>query len=73
MARRWFAYLPTAVFGGRDVEGVELPEGLDEAATVEFAEGTAIRSEHLTLEQARAAFTRILPPGVDVTLYPCDE
>ncbi len=67
-ARHWFAYLPALEIG----EG-PLPTALDEAAAVEFPDGTAIRSEHVTLEEARAAFSAILPPDADVTLYPCDD
>ena len=48
-------------------------KSLDEAAAVPFADGTAIRSEHVTLEEARAAFATLLPDDVDVTLYPCDD
>lgn len=65
-ARHWFACLPALELGG-----VQLPAALD-AAAVELPDGTAIRSEHVTLDEARAAFAAILPPDVDVTLYPCD-
>ena len=67
-ARHRYAFLP--VLG--DGEG-SLPTALDEAAAVPFADGTAIRSEHVTLEEARAAFATLLPDDVDVTLYPCDD
>ena len=65
--RHWYAFLP-AVHAG-----VTLPEGLDEAAAIEFDDGTAIRSEVITLAEAKAAFDAILPPGTDVTLYPVDD
>ncbi len=55
---------------GRDVP---LPEALAEAASVSFEEGTALRTEAVTLADARAAFDAILPPGADVTLYPVDD
>ena len=64
--RHWYAFLPA-------IESVPLPEALDEAATVEFEDGTAIRSEVVTLAEAKAAFDAILPRGVDVTLYPVDD
>jgi hypothetical protein len=50
-----------------------LPAALDEAASVSFEEGTALRTEAVTLAEARAAFDSILPPDVDVTLYPVDD
>jgi hypothetical protein len=50
-----------------------LPAALDEAASVSFEEGTALRTEVVTLAEARAAFDAILPPGADVTLYPVDD
>ena len=64
--RHWFAFLPAVAPG-------PLPEALDEAASVEFEDGTAIRSEIATLAEAKAAFAAILPDGVDVTLYPVDD
>jgi homoserine dehydrogenase len=65
--RHWFAFVPAIR------AGVGLPEAHDEAASVEFADGTAIRSEVVTLAEARAAFDAILPAGADVTLYPVDD
>jgi homoserine dehydrogenase len=65
--RHWYAFLPAVP------AGTTLPEGLDEAAAVQFEDGTAIRSEVLTLAEAKAAFDAILPPGTDVTLYPVDD
>jgi homoserine dehydrogenase len=65
--RHWYAFLP-AVRGD-----VPLPAALDEAASVEFEDGTAIRSEVVTLAEAQAAFSAILPDDVDVTLYPVDD
>jgi homoserine dehydrogenase len=64
--RRWYAFLPA-------VEDRPLPTMLDEAASVEFEDGTAIRSEVGTLAEAREAFAALLPEGVDVTLYPVDD
>jgi hypothetical protein len=54
-------------------EAVPLPAALDEAATVELEDGTAVRSERVTLDEAQAAFRAILPRDVDVTLYPIDD
>ena len=65
--RYWYAFVPAVR------ADVELPSALDEAAAVEFEDGTAIRSEVVTLAEARAAFASILPDGVDVTLYPVDD
>jgi homoserine dehydrogenase len=67
-ARHWFAFLPAVR------HGIEtLPTALDEAASVTFEDGTAIRSEVVPLAEVRAAFASILPDGVDVTLYPVDD
>jgi homoserine dehydrogenase len=64
--RHWYAFLPVVNAG-------PLSAALDEAAAVAFEDGTAIRSEVVTLLEARAAFAAILPDGVDVTLYPVDD
>lgn len=64
--RHWYAFVPPTTV---DV----LPTALDQAATCEFEGGIAVRSERVTLDEARAAFSAVLPPGVDVTLYPVDE
>jgi homoserine dehydrogenase len=64
--RHWYAFLPAVKAG-------PLPAALDEAAAVGFEDGTAIRSEVVTLAEAQAAFAGILPDGVDVTLYPVDD
>ncbi|HET7169994.1 MAG TPA: homoserine dehydrogenase [Candidatus Limnocylindrales bacterium] len=64
--RHWYAFVPAVREGA-------LPPALDEAAAVEFEDGTAIRSEVVTLAEAKAAFDSILPDGVDVTLYPVDD
>ena len=67
-ARHWYAFLPAVR------HGIEtLPTALDEAASVAFEDGTAIRSEVVPLAEVRAAFASILPDGVDVTLYPVDD
>ena len=55
------------------VDVSDLPTALDEAAAVSFEEGSALRTEVVTLAEARAAFDAILPPGADVTLYPVDD
>jgi homoserine dehydrogenase len=65
--RHWYAFVPAVR------AGITLPTGLDEAAAVEFEDGTAIRSEVITLAEAKADFDAILPPGADVTLYPVDD
>jgi homoserine dehydrogenase len=64
--RRWFAFVGS-------VRDSELPAVLDRAASVGFEEGSAIRTEVATLDEAKAAFDAILPDGVDVTLYPVDD
>jgi homoserine dehydrogenase len=64
--RHWFAFLPAVKKG-------PLPAALDQAAAVGFEDGTAIRSEVVTLAEAKEAFDAILPRGVDVTLYPVDD
>jgi homoserine dehydrogenase len=64
--RHWYAFVPP-------LQVDTLPTALDEAAAVSFETGTAVRSELVTLIEARAAFRAILPPGVDVTLYPVDD
>jgi len=64
--RQWYAFVPA-------VEPGPLPVALADAATVDFEDGTAVRSGIVTLEEARAAFDAILPAGVDVTLYPVDD
>jgi homoserine dehydrogenase len=64
--RHWYAFIPP-------VQADALPTALDEAAAVGFDDGTAIRSEVVTLAEAKAAFASILPDDVDVTLYPVDD
>ena len=64
--RHWYAFLPAVKDG-------PLPSILDEAASVGFEDGTAIRSEVGTLAEAQAAFASLLPDDVDVTLYPVDD
>ena len=66
IARHWYAFVPP-------VDVSNLPAALDEAASVSFEDGTALRSEVVTLAEARAAFDAILPAGADVTLYPVDD
>jgi homoserine dehydrogenase len=65
-ARHWYAFVPP-------VDVSNLPAALDEAASVSFEDGTALRTEVVTLAEARAAFDAILPAGADVTLYPVDD
>ncbi len=67
-ARHWYAFVP-AVRAGIG----SLPTALDEVASVTFEHGTALRTEVVTLDEARAAFAAILPDGADVTLYPVDD
>jgi len=67
-ARHWFALVP-AVRAGVET----LPTALDAAASVIFEHGTALRTEVVTLAEARAAFVEIIPDGADVTLYPVDD
>jgi homoserine dehydrogenase len=66
VARHWYAFVPP-------VDVSNLPAALDEAASVSFEDGTALRTEVVTLAEARAAFDAILPAGADVTLYPVDD
>jgi homoserine dehydrogenase len=67
-ARRWYAFLPAI---GPHVETP--PTAVARAVAVPLRDGTAIRTESMTLAEARAALARILPDGVDVTLYPIDD
>jgi len=67
-ARHWYAFIPAVRAG---VE--KLPAALDGAASVTFEDGTAIRSEVVSLAGMRAAMAEILPEGADVTLYPVDD
>ena len=64
--RHWYAFVP-AVRPGL------LPRAFSDAATVAFGDGSAMRIRVATREAAQAAFTAILPDGVDVTLYPVDD
>ena len=64
--RQWYAFVPA-------VQPGSLPAALADAATVDFEDGTAVRSGIVTLDEVRAAFDAILPAGVDVTLYPVDD
>ena len=64
--RRWYVFLPPVRPG-------DVPDGLDDAATIEFPEGTAVRTEPTTLEEIRAAILPLLPDGADATLYPVDD
>lgn len=64
-ARRWFAFVPVPQ---RELRATEL--GRD---VVSFNGGAAIRTESISLEEARAAVRSILPAGADITLYPVDD
>jgi homoserine dehydrogenase len=66
--RRWFAFVPSV----RAMDG-ELPRAIARAASVDFDDGTAIRTDVATLADAQAAFLAILPDDADVTLYPVDD
>jgi homoserine dehydrogenase len=66
--RRWFAFVPSV----RAVDG-DLPPTIARAASVDFDDGTAIRTDVATLADAQAAFLAILPDDADVTLYPVDD
>jgi homoserine dehydrogenase len=66
--RRWFAFVPAAaraplVDGGR----------LERAATTEVESGTDVRTESLSLEDARAVVGRLVAADADVNLYPIDD
>lgn len=64
--RRWYVFLPPVTPG-------DIPDGLDDAATIEFPEGTAVRTEPTTLDEIRKAILPLLPDGADATLYPVDD
>ncbi len=66
--RRWFAFVRSA-----RTSGDELPKPIARAASVDFDDGTAIRTAVATLAEAQAAFRAILPDDADVTLYPVDD
>jgi homoserine dehydrogenase len=66
--RRWFAFMPSA----RAMDD-PLPPAIARAASVDFDDGTAIRTDVATLGDAQAAFLAILPDDIDVTLYPVDD
>jgi homoserine dehydrogenase len=66
--RRWFAFLGAV----RSSDG-ELPAAIARAASVDFDDGTALRTDVVTLADAQAAFDAVLPDGADVTLYPVDD
>jgi homoserine dehydrogenase len=63
--RSWYAFVPPTTT-------TDVPSDLERAASVDFEDGTAIRTAVLPLDRARAAFAGILPDSVDVTLYPVD-
>ena len=63
--RPWYAFVPPTT-------STAVPEALDNAASIDFEDGTAIRTSVLPLAAARSAIAAILPDGVDVTLYPVD-
>jgi homoserine dehydrogenase len=64
--RRWYVFLPPVKPG-------DIGDGLDDAATIEFPEGTAVRTEPTTLDEIRAAILPLLPDDADATLYPVDD
>jgi homoserine dehydrogenase len=63
--RPWYAFIPPTA-------SAAVPDAFDNAASVEFEDGTALRTTVLPLAAARSAVAAILPDGVDVTLYPVD-
>lgn len=68
--RRWYAFVPAAGMAS------PLPAHAaqrNRAVITELGTGTAIRTQTLNLEEARAIVAPILPEGVDVTLYPIDD
>ena len=64
--RRWYAFVPAVGPGPASTI-------LDDAATVDFDDGVALRTGVATLADVRAALAPRLPDGVDVTLYPVDD
>ncbi|HYH92797.1 MAG TPA: hypothetical protein VD763_06540, partial [Candidatus Saccharimonadales bacterium] len=65
-ARRWYVFIGAT----RDVEP---PALLRSAGSVEFEDGTAIRTPVAALADVRAALREILPDDADPTLYPVDD
>ena len=72
--RRWFALLPgaaTPVLGAATAP--VLGAAAEGARSIPVAGGSAVLTGPMTLEDARAAASALLPPGVDATLYPVDD
>jgi homoserine dehydrogenase len=63
--RPWYTFIPPT-------DATNVPAALDNAASVDFEDGTAIRTALLPLARAQEAIAAILPEGVDATLYPVD-
>ena len=74
-ARHWYASLPAIGPGGPAMPTVldGTTSVLDGTTSVQVGDETAIRTASLTLAEVRAALARILPDGVDITLYPIDD
>ncbi|HYM82783.1 MAG TPA: homoserine dehydrogenase [Candidatus Dormibacteraeota bacterium] len=74
--RPWFAFVPVAPLdraaGAGGAAGPALSGALADAPFVELADGIAVRTADMTVDEARRTFAAFLPPDVDVTLYPCD-
>jgi homoserine dehydrogenase len=69
-ARSWYAFVPTT----RSSDATRLPGArLADATWVVSDAGTAVRTGVVTLAEARAVLGRVLPDGVDATLYPVDD
>ena len=66
--RRWYAFVPTVRSTAE-----ALPPAIARSASVDFDDGTAIRTDVATLADVRTAFLAILPDDADVTLYPVDD
>lgn len=65
---RWYAFVP----GAGPVTGAG-GLGLDRVTIAEPGGGAAVRTEVMTLDEARALLSPILRDGADFTLYPIDD
>ncbi|MDO8484298.1 MAG: hypothetical protein Q7S35_05075, partial [Candidatus Limnocylindrales bacterium] len=66
--RRWYAFVPAP-----DVASPWHAARPKHVTITELGTGTAIRTQTLSLEAARATLAPILPDDIDVTLYPIDD
>ncbi len=73
--RRWYVLIPAAEPGS--LPPAPAVPGLgaiaDGAMSLPVADGTAVLTGRLTLEELRVAVRALLPPAADATLYPVDD